>query len=69
MQGMPLRMSGGPVMLFWILLLLLGLAAFGFGIALHVLWIAAAVLLAAWVVGFERHTRHPGVRPFGRVRR
>lgn len=56
-------------MLFWILLPLLGLAVFGFGIVLHVLWIAAAILLAAWVVGFERHTRHPGVRPFGRARR
>ncbi|MEV6012887.1 hydrophobic protein [Streptomyces sp. NPDC051976] len=56
-------------MFFWILLLLLGLIAFGLGIQIHALWIGAAVLLTAWVVGFERHTRHPGLRPFGRVRR
>jgi hypothetical protein len=56
-------------MFFWILLLLLGLVAFGFGIIVHALWIAAALLLATWLIGFERYTRHPDVRPFGRVRR
>lgn len=56
-------------MLFWILLPLLGLVVFGLGIAMHVLWIPAAVLMTAWLIGFERHTRHPGARPFGRARR
>ncbi|WP_327288966.1 hydrophobic protein [Streptomyces sp. NBC_01198] len=56
-------------MLLWILLLLLGLVAFALGIEIHLLWIAAAVLLAAWLVVIERHTRRPGTRPSGRARR
>ncbi|WP_329174676.1 hydrophobic protein [Streptomyces sp. NBC_01477] len=56
-------------MFLWILLLLLGVAAFGLGIEIHALWIAAAVLLAAWLIGFEHHTRHPAARPFTRPRK
>jgi hypothetical protein len=35
-----------------ILALLLVLILFGAGFALHLLWIAAAVLLVLWLVGF-----------------
>jgi hypothetical protein len=35
-----------------VLALLLVLILFGAGFALHVLWIAAIVLLVLWVVGF-----------------
>lgn len=41
----------------WILLLLLALVLFWFGFTTHMLWIAAAVLLVVWVVGFSRHRR------------
>jgi hypothetical protein len=38
----------GLVLLVLLLVLLLG----GLGFALHVLWIAAIILLVAWLVGF-----------------
>jgi uncharacterized membrane protein (DUF441 family) len=41
----------------WILLLLLVLVLFGFGFTVHMVWIAAAVLLVVRVVGFGRNRR------------
>jgi len=39
-------------MLTALLLLLIVLALFGAGFAMHLVWIAAAVLLAVWLIGF-----------------
>jgi len=49
-------------MIVWILLLLLLLVLFGAGFAVHLLWIAAVVLLVLWVLGFLRHGRSSGGR-------
>ncbi|MET9413250.1 hydrophobic protein [Streptomyces klenkii] len=40
-----------------IVLLLLALVLLGFGFVVHLLWIAAAVVLIVWILGFARH-RH-----------
>ncbi|MDT0447712.1 hydrophobic protein [Streptomyces hesseae] len=44
-------------MIISIVLLLLALVLFGFGFAMHLLWIAAAVVLIVWILGFARHRR------------
>jgi len=53
----------------WILLLVLGLVAFGLGIVEPAMRIVAVVLFGAWLIGFERDTRHPGAPPFSRAHR
>ncbi len=54
-------------MIVWIFLLLLLLVLFGAGFAIHLLWIAAVVLLVLWVFGFLRHGRSSdGRRSSGR---
>lgn len=44
-------------MMFWILLLLLIAAVFGFGFTMQTLWWVAAVLLVVWIVGFAMRGR------------
>ncbi|MEU5189008.1 hydrophobic protein [Streptomyces klenkii] len=44
-------------MIILIILLLLALVLLGFGFAMHLLWIAAAVVLIVWILGFARHRR------------
>ena len=44
--------EGGPEMLLLLLALLVILALFGAGFALHLLWWVAIVALVVWVVGF-----------------
>ncbi|WP_370417661.1 hydrophobic protein [Streptomyces sp. QH1-20] len=44
-------------MIILIALLLLALALFGFGFVMPLLWIAAAVVLIVWILGFARHRR------------
>jgi hypothetical protein len=44
-------------MIVWILLLLLALVLFGVGFSVHLLWVAAVVLLVVWAFGFTRHRR------------
>ncbi|MFV8132788.1 hydrophobic protein [Streptomyces syringium] len=44
-------------MIILIALLLLALALFGFGLVMPLLWIAAAVVLIVWILGFARHRR------------
>ncbi|TJZ99802.1 DUF5670 family protein [Actinacidiphila oryziradicis] len=61
-------------MILWILLLLLVLVLFGVGFSVHLLWIAAVVLLILWLLGFMRHGRsnsgrRSGARRSGRRRR
>ena len=63
MQGTsPADLPRGPALIVWILLLLLLLVLFGAGFAVHLLWIAAVVLLVLWVLGFLRHGRSSGGR-------
>ncbi|MET9648477.1 hydrophobic protein [Streptomyces syringium] len=40
----------------WIVLLLLVLLLFGFGFTMHLLWLAAALVLIVWFVAFGRRT-------------
>ncbi|MEU2870578.1 hydrophobic protein [Streptomyces olivoreticuli] len=47
-------------MIVWIALLLPILILFGFGFVAHLLWIAAAVVLIIWILGFGRHSRSHG---------
>jgi hypothetical protein len=50
--------EGGPKeMLLLLLALLVILALFGAGFALHVLWWVAIVALIVWLVGFFMHRR------------
>ncbi|MFC5143494.1 hydrophobic protein [Streptomyces aureoversilis] len=44
-------------MMILIALLLLALVLFGFGFVVPLLWIAAAVVLIVWILGFARHRR------------
>ncbi|ARZ72461.1 hydrophobic protein [Streptomyces sp. HU2014] len=44
-------------MIFLLVLLLLALVLFGFGFVVPLLWIAAAVVLIVWILGFARHRR------------
>lgn len=55
-------------MIVWVVLLLLVLVLFGVGFSIHLLWIAAIVLLIAWLLGFMRHGRSSGGRSSGRRR-
>ncbi|MEV5283563.1 hydrophobic protein [Streptomyces sp. NPDC051994] len=66
-------------MLLWIVLIVLVLALFGFGFALHLLWYAAAVLLVSlwyaaavllvlWAVGFFMRGRMGSSRSAGNHR-
>jgi hypothetical protein len=52
-----------------ILLLLLVLLLLGVGFTMHVLWIAAAVLLIFCILGFSRHHRNGGGRRYAWNRR
>ncbi|GGX87019.1 hydrophobic protein [Streptomyces hiroshimensis] len=53
----------------WIVLLLLTLLLFGLGFAMHLLWIAAGVVLIVSVFGLGRRTRSRGGSRYGRARR
>ncbi|MEU4348345.1 hydrophobic protein [Streptomyces sp. NPDC023838] len=52
-----------------VLVLLLVLLLLGAGFTLHALWIAAAVLLVFWILGFSRHHRNGGGRHYAWNRR
>jgi hypothetical protein len=41
-----------------LIVLLLAAILFGIGVAIHLLWIVAAIVLAVWLVGFVVGPRH-----------
>ncbi|MEV6510258.1 hydrophobic protein [Streptomyces sp. NPDC051642] len=53
-------------MIMWILLFVLILVVFGFGLTMQALWWVAAILLVLWIVGFAMRGRGGGGRSGGR---